>query len=67
MITYNVFKTCLLDFSEEICLFDVFVAIFFSILVIPIDLALLPLELISLVVYKIIKTKNKKINSNILK
>ena len=53
MITYCIWKT--VDTFE---LFDIFVAIFFSIFIIWLDLILLPIEVIAFIVYKILNKED---------
>lgn len=56
MLTYIIWKS----FIEDYELIEIFVGVFLSIFSIPIDLLILPIELISLIIYVILKFIDKK-------
>ena len=56
MLTYIIWKS----FIEDYELIEIFVGVFLSIFSIPIDLLILPIELISLIIYAILKFIDKR-------
>lgn len=56
MLTYIIWKS----FIEDYELIEIFVGVFLSIFSIPIDLLILPIELISLIIYVILKFIDKR-------
>lgn len=56
MLTYIIWKS----FIEDYELIEIFVGVFLSVFSIPIDLLILPIELISLIIYAILKFIDKR-------
>lgn len=56
MLTYSVWKT----FIIYIEIWEILSAVFVTIFTIPIDILISPLEIISFIIYKIMKRRKKK-------
>ena len=59
MITYCVWGSCFEEEPDEMLWLLCFMATFMSLFTIPLDIILMPIEIISLIIYKIIERRNK--------
>ena len=55
MLIYELYKVCIKDGYDE--LINYFEFVFFGFLILPIDILLIPFELLAFIIYKIRRTK----------